>query len=69
MVHIELSTDDAALVRSMLDDKLLDLRKEINRTDSFAFKDISRSRSTRSNSSSSSSKTGRPESRISFPVS
>jgi hypothetical protein len=42
MVHIELSTDDAELVRSMLDDKLLDLRKEINRTDSLAFKDTLR---------------------------
>jgi hypothetical protein len=38
MVHIELSTDDAALVRVILDDKLLELRKEINRTDSLAFK-------------------------------
>jgi hypothetical protein len=42
MVHIELSTDDAVLVRSMLDDKLLDLRREINRTDSLAFKDTLR---------------------------
>jgi hypothetical protein len=42
MLHIELSTDDAALVRPMLDDKLLELRKEINRTDSLAFKDTLR---------------------------
>jgi hypothetical protein len=39
MVHIEVATDDAALVRSMLDDELLDLRKQINRTDSLAFED------------------------------
>lgn len=38
MVHIELSTDDAALVLIILDDKLQELRKEINRTDSLAFK-------------------------------
>jgi hypothetical protein len=42
MVHIELSTDDAALVRTILDDKLQELRKEINRTDSLAFKDTLR---------------------------
>jgi hypothetical protein len=42
MVQIELSTDDAALVRTILDDKLLELRKEINRTDSLAFKDTLR---------------------------
>lgn len=38
MVHIELSTDDAALLRNMLDDKLQQLRTEINRTDSLAAK-------------------------------
>jgi hypothetical protein len=42
MVHIELSADDAALVRVVLDDKLQELRKEINRTDSLAFKDMLR---------------------------
>jgi len=42
MVHIDLSTDDAALLRSMLDDKLQELRKEINRTDSLAAKDTLR---------------------------
>lgn len=42
MVHIELSTDDVALVRIILDDKLQELRKEINRTDSLAFKDTLR---------------------------
>jgi hypothetical protein len=38
MVQIELSTGDAGLVRIILEDKLQDLRKEINRTDSLAFK-------------------------------
>lgn len=42
MVHIELSTDEAVLVRIILDDKLQELRKEINRTDSLAFKDTLR---------------------------
>ncbi len=42
MVHIELSTDDAALMRNLLDDKLQELRKEINRTDSLAAKDTLR---------------------------
>jgi len=38
-MRIELSYDDAELVRELLRQRVLDLDKEINRTDSLAFKE------------------------------
>jgi hypothetical protein len=37
-MQIELSRDDAATLRDLLRDKVVELDKEINRTDSIAFK-------------------------------
>jgi len=38
-MRIELSHDDAELLRDLLRQRVLELDKEINRTDSLAFKD------------------------------
>jgi len=38
-MQIELSYDDAQLLRDLLRQRVVDLDKEINRTDSLAFKD------------------------------
>jgi hypothetical protein len=38
-MHIELSQDEAEILRDLLQQKVVELDKEINRTDSLAFKD------------------------------
>jgi hypothetical protein len=40
MVHITISTDDAAVLREVLEGKLLDLKKESWHTDHHAFREV-----------------------------
>lgn len=40
MVHIAISTDDAVILREVLDGKLLELKKEIWHTDRHEFRDL-----------------------------
>jgi hypothetical protein len=42
MVHIELSADEAVMLREVLEGKLRDLSAEINRTDHIDFKEMLR---------------------------
>lgn len=39
MVRLQLTTDEAVLLREVLQNKLIDLAREINRTDHFELKD------------------------------
>jgi len=38
-MHIELNRDEAETLRVLLQEKIIELDREINRTDSFAFKE------------------------------
>jgi hypothetical protein len=40
MVHITISADDAAILREVLEAKILDLKKESWHTDHHAFRDV-----------------------------
>ncbi len=46
-MHIELSREDAEILRDLLRDKVVELDKEINRTDGIAFKQRLRERDRR----------------------